>query len=107
MKRLTSKTINQYAEQFSRDPGFIKVGTNGRDRETYVYRALMLSADYFECLEIARRAWTIAEARFVPKLLELRANDIAKTRCAAELGVSLGQVNRWLAKHAGGSTGHS
>jgi hypothetical protein len=95
---LTSKQINQYAEEFSRDPGFIKVEPKGRDRETYVYRLLMSSADYFDCLDIAQRGWTLSEARLVPRLLDLRAQGIAKTKCAAELGVSLGQVNRWLAE---------
>jgi hypothetical protein len=97
VERLTSEQIIQYAEDFSRDPGFVKVEPKGRDRETYVYKKLMLSVDYFECLDIAARGWAIAEARLVPRLLELRDDGVAKTKCAVELGVSLGQVNRWLA----------
>jgi len=99
---LTTEQIIQYAEEFSRDPGFIQVKPKGRDRETYVYTALMSIADYFDCLDISLRGWAIAEARLVPRLLELRADGIAKTKCAIELGVSLSQVNRWLARFATG-----
>lgn len=95
-KHLTPVQITDYAEEFSRDPGFIKVEPNGRDRATYVYRALMLLAGYEECIEIANLGWNITEARLIPRLFELRAEGLAKTRCAAELGVSLDQINRWL-----------
>lgn len=96
VERLTSEQIIQYAERFSRDPSFLKVKPNGRDRASYVYKVLMPSADYSECTDIADRGWAITEARLVPRLLELRAKGIAKSTCATDLGVSLGQVNRWL-----------
>ena len=104
MTHLTPEEIIQYAEEFSHDPGFMKVEPNGRDRASYLYKALMLPVNYFDCIEIAGHGWTIAESRLVPCLLELRADGIAKTKCATQLGVSLGQVNRWLARCATEST---
>lgn len=100
MTRLTPEEMIQYAEEFSHDPGSIKVEPNGHDRASYVYKALIPPVNYFDSIEIAAHGWTIVESRLVSRLLELRTDGIAKTKCATQLGVSLGQVNRWLARCA-------
>jgi hypothetical protein len=98
VENLTPEHIAQYGKQFSSDPGFIKVLPNGRDRTTYVYKALMVyEVGLFDCIEIAECGWAMTEARLLPRLLKLRSEGVAKTKCAIELEVSLGQVNRWLA----------